>query len=114
MVTVKSDSIIPNSLGNYMRICYIRFQFCVITVSVISDSVISVSIISDSYLVISDSLYLIPLYQIHCGPISIEGLPIWPIIGCQRLATNSGFILPIQNLLTDTLCIDQKINIDLY
>ena len=119
MVTVISDSVIPNSLGSYMRIRYIRFQFCVITVSVISDSVILVSIISDSYLVISDSLYLIPLYQnplyqIHCGPISIEGLPIWPIIGCQRLATNSGFILPIQNLLTDTLCIDQLRSILIY
>ena len=44
---------LPNSLSSYMRI---RFQFCVITVSVISDSVILVSIISDSYLVISDSL----------------------------------------------------------
>ena len=63
MVTVISDSVIPNSLGSYMSICYIRFQFCVITVSVISDSIILVSIISDSYLVISDSLYLIPLYQ---------------------------------------------------
>ena len=72
MVTVISDSVIPNSLGSYMRIRYIRFQFCVITVSVISDSVILVSIISDSYLVISDLLYLILLYQnllyqIHCG-----------------------------------------------
>ena len=53
---VISDSVIPNSLGSYMRIRYIRFQFWVITVSVISDSVILVSIISDSYLVISDSL----------------------------------------------------------
>ena len=44
-----------------MRIRYIRFKFHVITVSVISDSVILASIISDSYLVISDSLYLIPL-----------------------------------------------------
>ena len=56
LVTVISDSVIPNSLGSYMRIRYIRFQFWVITVSVISDSVILVSIISDSYLVISDSL----------------------------------------------------------
>ena len=69
---VISESVIPNSLGSYIRIRYINIQFCVISVSVISDSVILVSIISDSYLVISDSLYLIPLYQnplyqIHCG-----------------------------------------------
>ena len=69
---VISESVIPNSLGSYIRIHYINIQFCVISVSVISDSVILVSIISDSYLVISDSLYLIPLYQnplyqIHCG-----------------------------------------------
>ena len=69
---VISESVIPNSLGSYIRICYINIQFCVISVSVISDSVILVSIISYSYLVIPDSLYLIPLYQnplyqIHCG-----------------------------------------------
>ena len=62
----------PNSLDSYVRIRYIRFLFCVITVAVISNSVMLVSIISDSYLVISDMLYLIPLYQdplyqIHCG-----------------------------------------------
>ena len=73
---VISESVIPNSLGSYIRIRYINIQFCVISVSVISDSVILVSIISDSYLVISDSLYLIPLYQnplyqIHCGPLGL-------------------------------------------
>ena len=88
MVTVISDSVIPISLGSYMRIRYIRFQFWVITVSVISDTVILVYIISDSYLVISDSLYLIPLYQnplyqIHCGQ-----SPYW--IKCRmHIGTNT-------------------------
>ena len=82
---VISESVIPNSLGSYIRIRYINIQFCVISVSVISDSVILVSIISDSYLVISDSLYLIPLYQnllyqIHCGRLTYKCLEVVGVV----------------------------------
>ena len=67
-VSVLSTSVI--SYSYFQNLCSICFQFLVISQSVLSESVISISIfvppdsaISNCYSVISDSYYLIPLYQ---------------------------------------------------